>query len=233
MASEKVRYTLRDNVAVIIMDDGKANALPHEVINALAECFDRAEREAAAVLLSGRHRRLSGGFDLREMTSHLESTRKLVTAGAALMLRIYTFPRPVVVACTGQALAAGAILLLAADLRVGTTGDFKIGLNEVAIHMTLPVFAMDLARARLAKRHFTAATTQAKIFDLESATDAGYLDATAAPEAVFDFALDHARRLAALPDPAFRKTKERECGATAQFIRDTLDADMAQLTTPG
>jgi enoyl-CoA hydratase len=135
----------------------------------------------------------------------------------------------VVVACTGHALAAGAILLLVADARIGAEGEFKIGLNEVAIQLTLPVFAMELARDRLSKRHFSAAVTQARIFDPIMAKDAGYLDATVKPEALFDTALDHARRLAALPDPAFRATKQRERAATVKFIRETLAADMTQL----
>jgi len=230
MASDKVRYELRDEIAVITMDDGKANALSHEVIDALHACLDRAESEARAVLLTGRERRLSGGFDLTVMISSPEATRNLVTAGAELMLRLYTFPRPVVVACTGHALAAGAILLLVADARIGAEGDFKIGLNEVAIQLTLPLFALELARDRLSKRHFSAAVTQARIFDPVSAQDAGYLDATAKAEILFETAFDEARRLATLPDPAFRNTKQRERAATVRYIRETLAADMAQLT---
>ena len=234
MAADKVRYELRDGVAVITMDDGKANALSHAVIEALHACLERAARVARAVLLTGREKRLSGGFDLTVMVSSPEATRKLVTAGAELMLRLYTFPRPLVVACTGHALAAGAILLLVADARIGAEGEFKVGLNEVAIQMTLPIFAMELARARLSKRHFSAAVTQARIFDPLSAKDAGYLDATTKPEVLFETALDYARRLSALPDPAFRDTKQRERGATVRLIRETLAADIAQLTSiPG
>ena len=230
MASDTVRYDLRDQIAVITLDDGKANALSHPVMDALQQCLERAEREAAAVLLVGRERRLSGGFDLTVMSTGPDAIRKLVSAGAELMLRLYTFPRPVVVACTGHALAAGAILLLVADRRLGTAGDFKIGLNEVAIQMTVPVFAMELARARLSKRHFTAATTQARIYDPQTAIDAGYLDATAPAGELFETALEQARRLATLPHPAFRNTKQRERGATVQYIRDTLAADLAALT---
>ena len=148
------------------------------------------------------------------------------------MLRLYGFPRPVVVACTGHALAAGAVLLLATDLRIGTSGDFKIGLNEVSIQMTLPIFAMELARARLSKRHFTSATTLARIYDPEGAKDAGFLDATAPAESLYNTALDQARRLAVLPDPAFRNTKDNERGAIIRFIRETLAADMAKLIGP-
>src|SRR5579862_730602 len=152
MAAATVHYELCDGIAVITMDDGKANALSPAVIQALHTSLDRAEREAAAVLLTGRARRLSGGFDLSVMTSSVDAMRALVTAGADLLLRVYLFPRPVVVACNGHALAMGALLLLAADYRVGAAGDFKIGLNEVSIQMPLPLFGMELARARLSKR---------------------------------------------------------------------------------
>ncbi len=225
-----VRYELRNGIAVVTMDDGKANALSHAVIAEIEECLARAEREAQAVLIAGRERRLSGGFDLATMTASPESARKLVTAGAELMLRLYTFPRPVVIACTGHALAAGAIMLLSTDVRIGAEGDFKIGLNEVAIQLTLPIFAMELARARLSKRHFTAAVSQARIYDPQTAVDAGYLDQAVKPERLLETAFAEASRLGALPDPAFRRTKERERAATVKLIRDTLEADMASIT---
>lgn len=229
MATGTIRYELRDDVALITMDDGKANAISHGVIDALTAAFARAEREASAVVLAGRDKRLSGGFDLSVMMAGPDSARGLVTAGAELMLRIYTFPRPVVAACTGHALAAGAILLLVSDVRIGARGDFKIGLNEVAIRMTLPLFALELARDRLSKRHFSAAVTQARIFDPQAAIDAGYLDAVEEPTHVIDAALARARALATLPDPAFRETKTRERAATVKYIRETLAADMITL----
>jgi enoyl-CoA hydratase len=229
MTTENVRYELRDGIGLITLDDGKANALSFEVIDRLRACLDRAEHEAGAVALTGRENRFSGGFDLGVMTSGFDRARDLVTAGAELMLRVYTFPRPVIVACTGHALAAGAILLLAADWRVGARGDFKIGLNEVSISMTLPLFALELARDRLSKRHFTAAVTQARIFDPEAARDAGFLDAVEAPAALLATALRRAGDLATLPDPAYRDTKARERAATVQHIRDTLAPDMLRL----
>ena len=229
---ESIRYELRDSVALITMDDGKANALSPQVLTSIGGCLDRAATEAGAVLITGRDKRLSGGFDLSVMTKSVDDMRTLVIAGAELLLRLYTFPRPVIVACTGHALAAGALLLLATDLRIGAAGDFKIGLNEVSLQMTLPVFAMELARDRLSKRHFTAAVTQAKIFDPGAAKDAGYLDVVVPPASLLDTALEHARRLAALPDPAFGNTKQRERGATVHLIRSTLHADIAQLTAP-
>jgi len=232
MQTDTVRYDSRDDIALITLDDGKANALSHGVIDGLHTSLDRAAREAAAVLLAGRPGRLSAGFELKTMTSSPAAAQGLVTAGAELLMRMYLFPRPVVVACTGHALAAGALLLLAADYRIGAEGDFKIGLNEVSIHLTLPIFAVELARDRLSKRHFTQAATQARIYDPQTARDAGYLDATEKPEALLDAALGQARRLADLPHPAFGETKQNERAATVKLIRDTLAADMAKLMPP-
>ncbi len=229
MPTEKVCYELRDGVALITLDDGKVNALSPETVGAVGEQLERAEGEARAVVIAGRPGRLSGGFDLGVMTSgDVEQVRALVMGGAEMMLRIYTFPRPVVIACTGHALAAGAILLLVGDARLGARGDFKIGLNEVAIRLTLPIFALELARARLSKRHFTAAVTQARIYDPQTAMDAGYLDVTLPPEAVVESALERARALGELPDPAFRNTKQRERAATVKLIRDTLVDDIGR-----
>lgn len=225
---QRIRYDLRGEVAVITLDDGKANAIAHETIAGIHDGLDRAEREARAVLLAGRPGRLSAGFDLATMRGGPEQVRGLVEAGARMLLRLYTHPRPVVVACTGHALAAGAILLLAADVRIGARGDFKIGLNEVAIGLTLPVFAVELARERLSKRHFTAAATQARIFDPEAAVDAGFLDRVEAAEAVLEAAHAEAARLAALSE-AFGHTKDNERGRAVKFIEDTLAEDMARI----
>src|SRR5437879_12594231 len=96
-------------VGVISVDDGKANAYSPDVLCAISESFDKAEADGvSAVLLQGRPGRFSAGFDLSIMTSGVEPMRALVTQGAELLLRIFTYPAPVIAACTGHALAAGA-----------------------------------------------------------------------------------------------------------------------------
>jgi len=228
--ADLVSFELRDGVALVTMDDGKANALSHDMLDGLTAAFDRAEQEARAVVLAGRAGRFSAGFDLTTMMSGIDAATRLVSAGAELYLRMYGFPLPVVAACTGHAMAGGALLLLSSDTRLGAEGAFKIGLNEVAIGLRLPVLAQELARDRLSKRHLTAATIQARIYDPTAAVDAGYLDATAPADQLIAQAVDRARQLAALPQAPYAGTKQVLRGRTIAYIRDTLAGDMAAMT---
>ena len=116
-------YQLDGHVAVLTFDDGKANALSHQALDALEAALDRAEADpdARAILLAGRPGRFSAGFDLATMTAGVEEMRWLVGAGANLIARLLLEPLPVVAACTGHALAAGALLLLACDQRIGAS----------------------------------------------------------------------------------------------------------------
>jgi enoyl-CoA hydratase len=81
----------------------------------------------------------------------------MVEAGAELLLKIYMHPQPVIIGCTGHAVAAGALLLLTGDYRIGISGDFKIGLNETSIGLSLPTFGLELARDRLDGRYLNRA----------------------------------------------------------------------------
>jgi enoyl-CoA hydratase len=123
-------------------------------------------------------------------------------------------------------------VLLAADRRIGAAGDFKIGLNEVAIGLRLPIFALELARDRLSKRHFPTATVLGRVFAPDDALDAGFLDAVIEPERVFDAALAEAEALAALPSHALAQTKLLARDAVAAHVRETLAQDMSRLAPP-
>jgi enoyl-CoA hydratase len=229
---DSVTYRADGPVAVIGLDDGKANALSPDVVAALSAAVARARDEVGAVVLHGRPGRLSAGFDLSVMTSGPEPMRALVGAGAELLLDLFTCPIPVVIAGTGHALAAGALLLLVADTRVGADIDAKIGLNEVAIGLTLPIFGVEFARYRLAPAHFEAAAVHARIYDPSGAVEAGYLDRLAPEDRVIDEARAEAARLADLPSDAFRHTKKRARSAVADLIRESLARDMAGFQPP-
>jgi enoyl-CoA hydratase len=227
-----VTYEARDEVAVVRMDDGKANALGYALMDALEAALDRAEKEASAVILTGRAGRFSAGFDLQEMMAGLDKARALVTRGANVLLRLYSLPLPLVVACTGHALAGGALMVLTGDLRIAARGAFKLGLNEVQLGMPVPVLAMELARERLNPAHLVASTLFATVVDPEKALVAGWVDELADEAALLDVSLAHAKRLGALPRDAYAKTKTALRERNIRYVRETLVSDMERLTPP-
>lgn len=229
MTTDLVRYTLEGTTAIVTMDDGKANALSYPMIDALLEALARAEREASALVLTGRPGRFCAGFDLKVMMAGPDAARQLLVRGSELLMKLYGTPIPLVVACTGHAIAGGALVVLTGDVRLGAAGAFRLGLNEVSIGLPVPVLAMELARDRLSKREIHHATLLAKIYDPEAGVRAGYLDEVVAPDAVISRAQAEATRLAAFGKAPYRATKERLRGKTIAHIRDSLASDLASL----
>lgn len=227
-----VSYALEGSTAVIRMDDGKANALSDVMIGALGDALARAEKEASAIVLAGRPERFCAGFDLKVMMSSPDAAKALLQRGADLFMNLYGAKVPLVAACTGHALAGGALVLLTADVRIGAAGPYRIGLNEVAIGLPVPVLAMELARDRIAKADLPRATLLAQIFDPEGAARVGFLDSVAPADQLLERAKEEAARLGALPRGAFHATKTRLRGKTIAHIRATLDEDMRSLMTP-
>jgi enoyl-CoA hydratase len=215
-------FSQRGDVALLSLDDGKANALSHAFVDAIHEGLDRSEKEAKAVVITGRPGVFSAGFDLKEFEKGEDATLALVDKGARMLLRIFSHPQPVVVACSGHAIAAGAFMLLAADTRIGAQGEFKIGLNETAIGMSLPVFGLELAKSRLSKRAQTAAVIQATLYGPEEAQTVGCLDELVSPEEVVDTALQRASALAEYPGEAYAANKIGIRAEAIEAIRESL-----------
>lgn len=223
-----VAFELSGDVAILRFDDGKANVLSPAALAALRDALARAEKEAGAALLVGRDGRFSAGFDLSVFQEGgPAAARAMVSAGAELAVALARHPAPVVLGCTGHALAMGAVLLLAADLRVGAAGDFKIGFNEVALGMAPPLFLVELARERLSRRHLQRAVVQAEIYTPEAAADAGFLDLVVPAEELASRALEQAQRLAALPRAAFARARRVLRRDTLERIEASLAEDLA------
>ncbi|MEZ5296735.1 MAG: crotonase/enoyl-CoA hydratase family protein [Ilumatobacteraceae bacterium] len=226
-----VEYELGDGVATITMDDGRANALSPDMQEAIGAALDRAAADAAAVVLAGREGRFSAGFDLSVMSAGGQAVVDMVIGGFDLSLRLLEWPRPVVVACTGHAMAMGAFLLLSADERIGADGPFKIAANEVAIGMTMPHTAVALMRMRLTPPAFQRSAILAETFDLAGAVTAGYLDRLVAPDAVVATARERAVALLALDAQAHRDTKARVRAIGLDEMSAAKDVDRAELSS--
>jgi enoyl-CoA hydratase len=211
---------LKGNVALIRMDDGKANVINQAMIASLNAALDEAEASAKAIVLSGREGRFSGGFDLQALTgSGQQAAIELLDAGAKLLVRLYANPLPVVAACTGHAIAMGVFILHACDTRVGASGGYKIGANETTNGMVLPLFALELSKDRLNPLHMTKAVIQAFIYDPVEAVEAGYLDMLTDLDKVEAQAITVAGMLAQLPGHAYHGNKMAIRGATIDRIK--------------
>ena len=197
-----------DGVALIGLDDGKANAINPAWMRQFLEVLDEAEADAGAIVLHGRPGVFSGGFDLKWMVSaNMDDIGELLDVAGILFNRVYGSPKPVVAACTGHAIAAGAFLLLACDTRLATRGEFMFGANETINNMKLPVFAVELMKARLDPRRLTEAMVQAKMYGPEEAQQVGWFDQLLAAQEVLPTALATAELLAQLPPEAYANNK--------------------------
>jgi enoyl-CoA hydratase len=218
-----VSYALEDGVAEIRMDDGRRNALGPTLLDQLFGAIEAAEKEDSALLIYGRPGTFCAGFDVEVIRQGPERTREMTSRGAELWVRLLTFPRPVVMACTGHAVAAGAVLLCTADWRVAASGDFKIGLSEVELGLPLQGVPLELVRARLSKRHFERATVLAHVYGPDAALDAGWIDETTSAGEIVDRAREVARRYAALPAKAFARTKRQSRRVLADTVRKMME----------
>ena len=170
-------YSRSGAVGTIVMDDGKANVMSLAMLNALHAAFDRAESDKTVVILKARGRHFSGGFDLNVFAKgSAEQQYLMLKAGAELALRVLSFPTPVVAACQGNAFPMGAFLIMSADHRIAAEGDYRIGMNEVAIGLTVPRFAIEIARQRLTPAYFSRVVMTAEMFGPQEAVTAGFFD---------------------------------------------------------
>jgi enoyl-CoA hydratase len=231
-----VTTELRDGVLIIQLDDGKANALSFDVIAALHESLDLAEADDSigAVVIHGRPGRFSAGFDLGVMLGDdMSAIIDLVADGGALVRRLYGGSVPVVAACTGHALAGGALVLLGCDVRIGADVDAKIGLNEVAIKMVLPDWAFTISEARLSKRQAQRALANARITTPRDAIDVGFIDEVVAADDVLERSIEVAIQLASTLDPsAYQRTIAKLRGPVVDLMAEQIAHDRAAGVSP-
>ena len=196
------------DVSIIQMDDGKVNVFSPDMIQNFNDILDQVPTDKGAMLIAGREGMFSAGFDLKVMMSSPENAAAMVKSGFELLMRVFTFPRPVVAACSGHAIALGAFLLCSCDHRIGCKGDFKIGANELRNNMIVPTPILELAKFRLIKSHKHRALLNAEMYSIEDAVAPGYLDEVADQDKLFDLAMAKAKDLATLAHPQYLQTKK-------------------------
>jgi enoyl-CoA hydratase len=222
-----VTYSRSGPVSNIVMDDGKANVMSLAMLNALHLAFDQAEKDNTVAILKARGRHFSSGFDLNVFASgSAEDQYLMLKAGAELALRILSFPTPVVAACQGNAFPMGAFLIMSADHRIAAEGNYRIGMNEVAIGLTVPRFAIEIARQRLTPAYFSRVVMTAEMFAPLEAVTAGFFDRVVPLSELERSAEEAAHALSTLNMAAHAATKARARGAVISMIRGMIDEDI-------
>ena len=227
--SDLISYQLEDGIATLTLNNGKVNAISPDVIVAFNAALDQAVQDRAVVIITGQPGILSGGYDLKVMTSSPQNAVALVTAGSTLARRMLAHPYPIIVACPGHAIAKGAFILLSADYRIGVEGPFNIGLNEVQIGMTMHHAGIELARDRLRRSAFHRSVINGEIFNPESAVDAGFLDKVVPAEQLMATAVAAAQQLKKINMTAHKNTKLKVRKAFLETLDKAIELDQQHL----
>lgn len=204
----RTTLTVRDGASWITLDDGKVNAMSLEMLREIEEQLENARHVDGPVVLKGRPGIFSAGFDLKTFKQGAEASRHMVKAGVRVIEQMLAFPRPIVTACTGHAYPMGAFLMLCADVRLGVAGDWNIGMNEVAIGLTVPQFAIELAKHRLTPVGLLRVST-GSMFKPEEAARLGYLDHVVRAEGLDAVICTEVQRLQQLDGKSYELTKAR------------------------
>ena len=221
-----VTVEIIDGVAVIKLDDGKANALSLPMQSAFNSALDQAQQAKLPVVITGRSGILSAGFDLKTLAASGQPAVDMLNGGIEIAIRLLSFETPVVVACGGHAIAMGGFLLQCGDYRIGVAGSFKYSANEVAIGMTMPWSTIEILRQRLTPAALSRAVLLAETFTPANGIENGLIDRVVATEAeLLPTALETAKSFSALNGAAHAASKNRLRGEVVVAIRDGLAKD--------
>ena len=218
----------RDGVARINLDDGKVNVMSSAMLAEIAAALDRAEASAEIVVLrSSRPGIFSAGFDLKVFAAgDAAKSLEMVRAGAELALRLMSFPLPTIGVMEGHAFPMGTFLLLACDVRLGARGPHRMGLNEVAIGIAPPGFAIELARSRLHPAWLSRTVTTGEMYEPDEALIAGLLDRVVAPEMI-DARLDEIiATLRKIHRPSHATAKKRLRQSAMDAMRAAIEREL-------
>ena len=224
-----IKTEVQDGLCLVHLNDGKANAINKAFLDGLSEAMDRAEADQQSMVLIGRPGFFSGGLDLKTLPSlPPDELLAVLKQFGEVMMRLFVFPQPVVAACTGHAIAGGSVTLLACDERVATEGKFKLGLNETAIGLSLPLFVVEFARCQIGPQHLQAVITNGELFTPEQARDIGLVQLVLPPDDVIPAAIKRAKELSVLPGQAYADNKKAIRGPFDQLGRNAYEEELVR-----
>jgi enoyl-CoA hydratase len=223
MSDKLATLTSEDDISIITLDDGKANVFSPKMIQDVNECLDKVPTESGALIITGREGMFSAGFDLKIISAgDTQATMDMSLSGFKLLSRIFSFPRPILAACSGHGIALGTFLLCCCDYRIGVKGDFMIGANEMRTNMVIPIPILELISHRVSASHKYRAILGAEMYSIENGIDAGLIDEVVDFENLMETAMLKAKDLATLGHPSYTLTKELLIREPLQKINNAI-----------
>src|SRR4029077_17357273 len=207
-----IQLTQRGGIAVVTMMHGKANALDIELCEAIAQQFEALrDAPAKAVVLTGQGKMFSAGVDLVRLSEGGAAyVRRFLPALHRLYDTVFFFPKPVVAAVNGHAIAGGCVLECCADRRIAAKDGGRIGVTELLVGVSFPPLAFEIMRFASPPRYLADGMFSGATFTPDVARTRGLVDELAdGPAALFDRAIAAAETLAALSPAAFAQTKQQ------------------------
>ncbi|MDA9032994.1 crotonase/enoyl-CoA hydratase family protein [Gammaproteobacteria bacterium] len=223
MSAKLATLTSIDDISIITLDDGKANVFSPNMIQDVNECLDKVPLESGALIITGRQGMFSAGFDLKIISAgDIQATMDMSLSGFKLLSRLFSFPRPILAACSGHGIALGTFLLCCCDYRIGVKGDFMIGANEMRTNMVIPIPILELINHRISSSHKYRAILGAEMYSIENGIDAGLIDEVVDPGNLMETAMLKAKDLASMGHPSYTLTKELLIREPLQKINDAI-----------
>ncbi|PWU06938.1 MAG: enoyl-CoA hydratase/isomerase family protein [Terriglobia bacterium] len=204
------------------MGHGKANAFDLEFCEAIVtqlEALNQSSRRA--VVITGQGQIFSAGVDLlRVLDGGSVYLKSFLPALKRAFETLFCFPKPVVAAINGHAIAGGCVLALAADQRLMASQAGRIGIPELAVGVPFPTLALEIMRHAVAPRHFRELVYLGATLSPTEAKEKGLVDETVDAEKLLDKALAAAEALAAVPPEVFAITKRQLCDPVMKRVRE-------------
>ena len=199
-----------DGIRVLKLAHGKVSAMDLELGEALTrEIVDAASAPIKAVIVTGSGSSFSAGVDLyRVVNDGPEYGRRFLPVLDAFLHAALTFPKPMVAAINGHAIAGGCILAAACDHRIMVEGNGRIGIPELAVGVPFPALPLQIMSARLADGPLRDLVFTGRTVQIDEAKAMGLIDEKCPSGMLLDRATEVAQRLASIPAGAFALTKE-------------------------
>ena len=224
MADSIATLSKENDISIIKLDDGKANAFSYDMLSQVNELLTKVPRDSGALVITGREGLFSGGFDLKTLaTGDMEKITKMVQLGYRLLLELFSFDRPIIAAVSGHSIALGLFVTCSADYRIAIDGKYVCQANEVRNNMDIPTQIMEIIRARVNKKYFYSAVYHSDAYSVQDSIEVGYIDEVVSEDQFMKRVMEKAKELATLPHPFYANTKKTAQDDVRQKIADAID----------